>query len=48
MRSASAGGQEGDLARLGGWSDPAVMRRYGSALATERALAAYDELGGVL
>jgi site-specific recombinase XerD len=44
----AAGGQEGDLARLGGWSDPAVMRRYGSALATERALAAYDELGGVL
>jgi site-specific recombinase XerD len=42
------GGQEGDLARLGGWSDPAVMRRYGSALATERALDAYDELGGVL
>ena len=44
----SQGGQEGDLARLGGWSDPAVMRRYGSALATERALDAYDELGGVL
>jgi site-specific recombinase XerD len=44
----SKGGQEGDLARLGGWSDPNVMRRYGSALATERALAAYDELGGVL
>ena len=42
------GGQEGDLARLGGWTDPAVMRRYGSALATERALDAYDELGGVL
>ncbi len=42
------GGQEGDLARLGGWSDPAVMRRYGSALATERALSAYDEIGGVL
>jgi site-specific recombinase XerD len=42
------GGQEGDLARLGGWTDPTVMRRYGSALATERALAAYDELGGVL
>jgi site-specific recombinase XerD len=42
------GGQEGDLARLGGWSDPAVMRRYGSALANERALAAYDDLGGVL
>lgn len=44
----AAGGQEGDLAKLGGWSDPGVMRRYGSALATERALAAYDELGGVL
>jgi site-specific recombinase XerD len=42
------GGQEGDLAKLGGWSDPTVMRRYGSALATERALAAYDDLGGVL
>jgi site-specific recombinase XerD len=42
------GGQEGDLAKLGGWSDPTVMRRYGSALATERALDAYDELGGVL
>jgi integrase len=44
----AAGGQEGDLAKLGGWSDPGVMRRYGSALATERALAAYDEMGGVL
>ncbi|MGH9015568.1 MAG: tyrosine-type recombinase/integrase [Acidimicrobiia bacterium] len=43
-----AGGQEGDLARLGGWTDPAIMRRYGSALASERALDAYDELGGVL
>lgn len=42
------GGQEGDLARLGGWTDPAVMRRYGSALAVERALAAYDDVGGVL
>jgi integrase/recombinase XerD len=42
------GGQEGDLARLGGWEDASVMRRYGSALATERALAAYDDLGGVL
>lgn len=42
------GGQEGDLARLGGWTDPGVMRRYGSALAAERALAAYDEVGGVL
>jgi integrase/recombinase XerD len=44
----AAGGQEGDLAKLGGWSDPGVMRRYGSALASERALAAYDDIGGVL
>jgi site-specific recombinase XerD len=42
------GGQEGSLARLGGWTDPATMRRYGSALATDRALAEYDDLGGVL
>jgi site-specific recombinase XerD len=42
------GGQEGDLAKLGGWSNTDVMRRYGSALATERALDAYDDLGGVL
>jgi site-specific recombinase XerD len=44
----SRGGQEGSLAKLGGWTDPAVMRRYGSALATERALTEYDQLGGVL
>jgi hypothetical protein len=36
------------VAKLGGWSDPTVMRRNGSALATERALAAYDEMGGVV
>jgi site-specific recombinase XerD len=42
------GGQEGDLAKLGGWSSSDVMRRYGSALATERALDAYDQVGGVL
>ena len=42
------GGQEGDLAKLGGWTDPGVMRRYGSALATERALDAYDDLGPLI
>ena len=42
------GGQEGSLARLGGWTDPAVMRRYGSSRATERAVNEYDQMGGVL
>jgi site-specific recombinase XerD len=42
------GGQEGDLAKLGGWEDASVMRRYGASLAVDRALAAYDEMGGVL
>lgn len=36
------GGSEGDLARLGGWDSMEVLRRYGSSVATERALAAYD------
>jgi integrase len=38
------GGTEGDLQRLGGWTSDQVMRRYGSALADDRALAAYDRL----
>jgi integrase len=42
------GGQETSLAKLGGWTDPGVLRRYEAARATERALAEYDELGGVL
>jgi site-specific recombinase XerD len=37
-----AGGQEGDLQRLGGWESAEIMRRYGSARAADRALAAYD------
>lgn len=38
------GGTEGDLQRLGGWTSDQVMRRYGAALADDRALAAYDRL----
>jgi site-specific recombinase XerD len=38
----AAGGNEGDLQRLGGWANAEVMRRYGSAQATDRALRAYD------
>jgi site-specific recombinase XerD len=44
------GGNEGDLQMLGGWESPQVMRRYGSALARDRALAAADDvdvLGGI-
>ncbi|MDP9418984.1 MAG: tyrosine-type recombinase/integrase [Actinomycetota bacterium] len=43
-RYLAQGGQEGDLQRLGGWSDAAVMRRYGASRATDRALAAYDQV----
>lgn len=42
-RSKRSGASSEDLQRLGGWSDPKVMARYGAALAEERALAAYDE-----
>ncbi len=40
----SRGGNEGDLQVLGGWDGPTVMRRYGSALAADRALAAADDV----
>lgn len=40
----AAGGTEGDLQRLGGWESADVMRRYGSHRATDRALAAYDNI----
>ena len=30
IASGGGGSTEGDLAKLGGWSDPGVMRRYGS------------------
>lgn len=41
------GGTEGDLQRLGGWESAEVMRRYGSAHAVDRALAAYDDINAV-
>jgi site-specific recombinase XerD len=41
-RYLEGGGNEGDLQRLGGWESAEVMRRYGSARAVDRALAAYD------
>lgn len=45
-----AGGNEGDLQRLGGWESSEIMRRYGEARAVDRALAAYDSIdvmGGI-
>jgi integrase len=42
------GGHEGSLQELGGWTDAGVMRRYGSALAAQRAMDEYGALGGVL
>lgn len=39
-----AGGSEESLMALGGWSDPAVMQRYGGRQRVDRALAAYDEV----
>lgn len=43
-RFLSAGGNEGDLQRLGGWESAEIMRRYGATQATDRALRAYDEI----
>ncbi len=40
----SNGGSEGDLMKLGGWTNPEVMRHYGSAAAVERALDAHKRL----
>ena len=36
--------QQEDLAKLGGWEDLRVMRRYGAARAVDRALSAYDTI----
>ncbi len=40
----AAGGNEGDLQRLGGWENADVMRRYGAAQGVDRALDAYDRI----
>jgi integrase/recombinase XerD len=46
-----AGGQEGDLAELGGWRSQQMLARYGRSAASERAIEAHrrvDHLGDVL
>jgi site-specific recombinase XerD len=41
----AAGGQEHDLAQVAGWSNTAMLARYGSSAAAERARAAHARLG---
>lgn len=43
-RMKKAGASSEDLMKLAGWADQASLRRYGSHLATERALSAYDDI----
>lgn len=43
----SAGGQEGDLMMLAGWSSPAMARRYGRSAAADRAVDAHRALSPV-
>jgi len=38
------GGSEVDLQRIGGWSDPSMLRRYGASAGAERARAAHRRL----
>ena len=37
--------QEGDVQKLGGWRDRAMLSQYGASAATDRALAAKKKLG---
>ena len=37
----SAGGNEGDLQRIAGWSSPQMLQRYGRSAADQRAREAY-------
>lgn len=41
----ASGMQEGDVQKLGGWRDRAMLSRYGASAATDRALAAKKKLG---
>jgi site-specific recombinase XerD len=43
-RMKRAGASFEDLGQLGGWTSAEVMKRYGSSLAVERSLEAYDRL----
>jgi site-specific recombinase XerD len=50
-RFRSKGGNESDLAELGGWRSQAMLRRYGQSAASQRAVEAHrrvDPLGDVL
>jgi integrase/recombinase XerC len=40
-----AGGSEGDLMSLAGWTSPSMLRRYGASLAAERARKSHKRLG---